>query len=133
MNSSTADTSEPEQLVVEEIAVEEAESTELAPKPEIPDTGFLPLQDFLGMASADDEQKEKLKFIWDFFQKGRNREETLEAIKEARYRLSPPEMGENYLHKLYVYTRLLADERSIQKERKLYEGNNLVDNARPEV
>lgn len=90
-------------------------------KPEIPDTGFLPLQDFMGMSNADEAQKEKLAYIWSEVGKGRSREETMEAIKEIRYRLSPPEVGENYLHKLYSYVRLMGEGRAIEKEKKVYE------------
>lgn len=100
-------------------------------KPEIPDTGYLPLQDFMGLAHPDDEQKEKLQFIWDSFAKGRDRAETLTAIKEAKYRLSPPDIGEDYLHKLWAYTRLTEEGRSIAREKAAYEGTNKLDHTRP--
>lgn len=102
-------------------------------KPEIPDTGYLPLQDFMGMAHPDDEQKDKLQYIWNEVGKGRSREETLEAIKEIRYRLSPPEVGDNYLHKLYAYVRLMGEGRAIEREKKVYEANHIVDNPRKTV
>ncbi len=98
-------------------------------KPVIPDTGFLPLQDFMGMSHPDDEQKEKLQYIWDSFGKGRDRAETLEAIKEAKYRLSPPALGENYLHKLYSYTRLIEEGRSVEREKRVYEGDNILGDS----
>jgi hypothetical protein len=109
-------------LQVEEVSVEpmgNSDGQSMTVKPT--DTGYVPLQDFLGMANPDDGQKEKLAFIWSEVGKGRSREDTLEAIKDIRYRLSPPEIGESYLHKLWAYVRLLADGRSIEKERKIYE------------
>lgn len=109
-------------LQVEEVTVElMGNSDGQSIKAVVPDTGFLPLQDFLGMAHPDDEQKEKMSFVWAEVGKGRSREETLEAIRGIRDRLSPPEIGESYLHKLWAYVRLMADGRSIEKERKTYE------------
>lgn len=122
----TDSTSQPlqsEEVVVEPIGNSDGQSI----KAVVPDTGYIPLQDFLGMAHPDDEQKEKLQFIWNEVGKGRSREATLEAIKDIRRRLSPPEVGETYLHKLYVYTKLIADGRSIEREKKVYETDNSVD------
>jgi hypothetical protein len=87
----------------------------------IPDTGYIPLQEYLGIKALDEEDKNQLKFIWDSFAKGRDRADTLEAIKEARNRLSEPEIGEKWLGKLYAYTRLIEEGRSVEKERKVYE------------
>lgn len=63
-----------------------------------------------------------MQFIWDSFAKGRDRVETLEAIKEAQSRLSQPEIGERNLTKLYNYTRLIEEGRNIEKEKRVYEG-----------
>jgi hypothetical protein len=113
-----------QQLQVEEIIAEPMGNSDgQAIKAVVPDIGYIPLQDFLGMSHPDDEQKEKMAFIWSEVGKGRSREETLEAIKEIRHRLSPPEIGESYLHKLWAYVRLLADGRSIEREKKTYESN----------
>lgn len=97
-------------------------------KAEAIDTGYIPLQDFMGITHPDNEQKDKMQFIWNEVGKGRDRAETLQAIKDIRYRLSPPDVGENYLHKLYSYVRLMKESRSIEKEKKAYEGvDNLAD------
>lgn len=129
--SDSTDTPNDSSLVVEEITTNDSPSDIAQFKPEIPDTGFLPLQDFMGLAHPDDEQKEKLSFIWNEVGKGRSREETLEAIKNIRYSLSAPDVGENYLHKLYSYVRLMADGRAIEREKKVYESDHKLDNPRP--
>jgi hypothetical protein len=116
---SDIETSQP--LESEVIATPMGNSDGQSIKAVIPDIGFLPLQDFLGMAHPDDEQKEKMNFVWNEVGKGRSREETLEAIRDIRDRLSPPEIGETYLTKLWAYVRLMADGRSIERERKVYE------------
>lgn len=87
---------------------------------ETPDLGFVPLQDFMGIANPDDKQKEQLGFVWNYFAKGRDRAETLNEIKNIRDLIAPPEVGETYLHKLFSYTRLLENERSINKEKQAY-------------
>lgn len=92
--------------------------------PEPISTGYKAVQDFLGMASTDNEQQEKLQYIWESFSKGRDRDDTLDAINEAYRRLSPPDVGQTYLHKLFAYTRLIEDGRSIEKEKKIYESNS---------
>lgn len=126
MSSSTADTNSTSQpLQVEEISVEPMGNSDgQSIKAVVPDTGFMPLQDFLGMSHADDDQKEKMNFVWNEVGKGRSREETLEAIKDIRHRLSPPEVGETYLHKLFVYVKLMAEGRAIEREKKTYESND---------
>lgn len=125
MSSSTVDTSSfpTESLQVESIpdTTNEELSGVQSFKDSVPDTGYLPLQDFMGITSPDDAQKDKLQYIWESFAKGRDRAETLEAIKDAKLRMSAPDIGENYLHKLYSYTRLIEDGRSIEREKKVYE------------
>ncbi len=114
------DTSQP--LQVEQVTVAPMGNSDgQSIKAVVPDIGYVPLQDFLGMSHPDDEQKEKLQFIWNEVGKGRSREDTLEAIKDIRHRLSPPDIGESYLHKLWAYVRLMADGRSIEREKKAYE------------
>lgn len=115
--------SEAPKLEVEVIKVEEIPDVQQSTQPDIPDTGYIPLQDFMGISNPDEAQKEKLQYIWESFAKGRDRAETIDAIKGAKYRLSAPEIGEDYLHKLYSYTRLLEDGRSIEKEKKAYESD----------
>lgn len=123
MSSSTPDTpqtpSEDSSLTVEVIKTNETgEAQQL--KAKVPDTGFLPLQDFMGLAHPDDEQKEKLQHIWDFYQNGRDRSETIETIKQEMHKLGAPPLGEDQLHRLYAYTKLLNESRSINREIKAY-------------
>lgn len=108
-------------LEVEILPTSDGNSDVQIAKPVIPDTGFIPLQNFMGLSHPDDEQKEKLQYIWDEVGKGRSREETLETIKDYRRRLSPPAAGEDYLHLLYSYVRLIGEGRAIEREKKAYE------------
>jgi hypothetical protein len=98
-------------------------------KAKVPDTGYLPLQDFMGLDHPDEEQKDRLQFIWNHYQKGRDRAETLETIKRHMDRLGQPPLGENQLFRLYTYTRLLDEARSINKEIKLYEADDKLDDS----
>lgn len=124
MSDIPANESADQLLEVEEITTEPMGASDgeaITVKPD--DTGSVPLQDFLGISNPDEGQKDKLDFIWGYFAKGRDRADTLRAIKEAKSRLSQPEVGETHLHKLYAYTRLLEDARSIEKEKKVYEND----------
>lgn len=118
--NSTSQPLQSEEVVSEPMGNSDGQSI----KAVVPDTGFMPLQDFLGMSHADEDQKEKMNMIWQEVGKGRSREETLEAIKDIRHRLSPPEIGETYLHKLFVYVKLMAEGRSIEREKRAHETNN---------
>lgn len=109
------------QLEVEVLSTSDGNSDIQVAKPVIPDTGYLPLQNYMGIDNPKDDQKEKMQYVWDVFGKGRDRAGTLEAIKDVRHRLSPPEMGETYLTKLWSYARLVDDGRSIEREKKAYE------------
>jgi hypothetical protein len=119
-NSQQSDTND---LTVESLQVEEVtpeQDPELKRNDEQLQTGFTVLQDFLGIGNADSAQREKLQFVWSHFAKGRDRSEALDAIRGIYDRLSPPEIGESYLHKLFAYTRLLDEERSINREKQAY-------------
>lgn len=96
------------------------EGTEGMTAPEV-DISFEPLKDYLGIAHPDDEEAGKMKFIWGFFQKGRERADALQAIKNTMATLTQPEIGESRLHQMYAYTRLMAESRSIEKEKRVYE------------
>jgi hypothetical protein len=93
-------------------------------KAKVPDTGFIPLQDFMGIAHPDEEQKDKLQHIWEYYQKGRDRAETIEEIKKSMHKLGAPPLGEDQLHRLYAYTRLQNESRSINKELRAYENES---------
>ena len=118
-------------LQVEEIPPQEnGEPTLGEPQIENEKLGHEELGDLLGIAHPDSEQLNKLQFIWDHFAKGRDRVDALEAIKAAQRRMSPPEVGESYLHQLFTYTRLLSTVREAEREMKVYENdasNNPVD------
>jgi hypothetical protein len=115
------DATPPDALQVEAIPVETIADVSQSARPDIPDVGYLPLQDYLGIKTIDTDDRQQLQFIWNSFAKGRDRAETLQAIKEAQMRLTQPEVGEKWLQKLYNYTRLIEEGRSIDKERKVYE------------
>lgn len=118
-----ADDQAPPPLQVETMPISDAggDAQIQTPKPDIPDTGYIPLQDYLGMKTVDDSDKDMLQYIWGSFAKGRDRAETLEAIRDAQRRLTQPDVGEKWLTKLYAYTRLIEESRSIEKEKKVYE------------
>lgn len=125
------DTSQP--LQVEEVVAEPMGNSDgQSIKAVIPDTGFVPLQDFMGIAHPDDEQKDKLQHIWEYYQKGRDRAETIEEIKKSMHKLGEPPLGEDQLHRLYSYVRLQNESRSINKELRAYEnaGDNKLDHTR---
>lgn len=110
------------QLEVESIPVESIpEVSSTSAVPDVPDIGYIPLQDYLGMTNVDNNDKDMMQYVWQSFGKGRDRADTLTAIKEAQMKLSQPEVGEKWLPKLYNYTRLIEEGRSIEKERKVYE------------
>lgn len=110
------------QLQVESIPVEAIpEISGTTAVPDVPDIGFVPLQDYLGMKTVDDSDKDMLQYVWNSFAKGRDRADTLASIKEAQMRLTQPEVGEKWLPKLYNYTRLIEESRSVEKEKKVYE------------
>jgi hypothetical protein len=121
-------------LQVEDIPPQEnGEPTLGEPAVEPTKLGYEELGDLLGIAHPDSEQLNKLQFIWDHFSKGRDRIDALEAIKATQRTMSQPEIGESYLHQLFTYTRLLSTVRDAQREMKVYEGNNKLDNPRKEV
>lgn len=128
MNSSTADTPSPNDsdstLEVEILPTSNGNSDVQMAKPVVPDTGYIPLQDFMGISNPDDSQKDKLQFIWNYYQKGRDRADTIVEIKETMHRLGQPPMGEDHLNRLYSYTRLRNESRSINKEIKAYESTD---------
>jgi hypothetical protein len=121
VNLSTADISDG-QLQVEELPVETGESAiaQDISQPSLP-TGFEVIQDIMGIAHPSDEQRDKLQYIWDYFSKGRDRAEGIDAMRAAQRRLGAPDIGETYLHKLFAYTRVLDTIRGAQKEAKAYE------------
>lgn len=109
-------------LEVESIPVESIpEVSTTSAVPDVPDIGFVPLQDYLGMKTVEESDKDMLQYVWNSFSKGRDRADTLTSIKEAQMKLTQPEVGEKWLPKLYNYTRLIEEGRSIEKERKVYE------------
>lgn len=120
-----------EELQVEELPTQE-EVEQKANIPEEP-TGFEVVQDLMGVEHPDDSQRDKLQYIWDHFSKGRDRIDALEAIKRTQMSLSPPDIGESYLHKLYTYTRLMSTVRDAEREMKVYKNDadsNSVDRTR---
>lgn len=119
-NSSTSGTTLKVEAVTSSTAPQPIVEAGLQAPDPIP-VGYQAVQDFLGMASADESQKEKMQYIYDHYAKGRDRSEAIEAIADAKRRLSPPDIGETYLHKLYAYTRLEAESRSIEREKKAFE------------
>lgn len=120
-DTSSTSTDIPSKLEVTEVTItkdaEIAPSTVDEPQP----TGYVALQDMMGLSRVDDAERDKLQYIWDYFGKGRERADTLEAIKDAQQRLAPPAIGENYLHKLYAYTTILKDIRDAEREKKTYQ------------
>jgi len=121
------------QLQVEIIETPMGDSDGQSITAKIPDIGFLPLQDFMGIDHPDGEQKDKLDFVWKYFNNGRDRVDTLQAIKEAKNSLSQPDIGQTHLHKLYAYTRLLDQSRAIEREKRVYQhdGNNSTVDGTP--
>lgn len=89
---------------------------------EVP-TGFEVLSDMLGISAPDDVDTGKLKYVWDYYQKGRNREEAIDAMRADMRNMSMPNtlVGESYLHKFYSYVRILDDIRASNKEKQAYE------------
>lgn len=118
-NSSTSDIDE---LVVERIETDSVTDKVMAQSPvEDPVTGSEALADILGIAAPDDAQKDKLDYIWEYYLKGRDREDAIDAMRADQIKLGAPELGETYLHKFYSYVRILADIRGAEKEKKAYE------------
>lgn len=124
-SSSTPDTSD--DLIVEKL--QESVPTESDIINESTDFDYLSLQDLMGLDKASDDQKAKLQDIWEHFSKGVTKEEALKKISEIRYNLTPPEIGESYIHKMWAYTRILADISRAEQEKSAYErpSQNRVD------
>ncbi len=124
-SSSTQDTSD--KLVVEKL--QEAIPTESDITNETPDFDYISLQDLMGLDKTSDDQKAKLQDIWEHFSKNSTKEEALKKISEVRYNLTPPEIGESYIHKMWAYTRILADISRAEQEKSAYErpSQNRVD------
>lgn len=121
-SSSTPDTSK---LIIEDITPTESIPTESDLTTDKQDFDYLSLQDLMGLDHASDDQKSKLQDIWEHFSKGVSKEEALKKISEVRYNLDPPEIGESYVHKMWAYTRILADIESAEQMKSAYERKDL--------
>jgi len=119
-SSSTPDTSDG--LIIEKIEpTEEKIPTEADILNDEQEFDYLSLQDLLGLDRVSDDQKEKLNDIWQFFSDGKTMEEAMNAIADVRYNLTPPEIGESYLHKMWAYTNILKDIQASEGMKKAYE------------
>lgn len=112
-------------LIIEDITPTESIPTESDIIEDNQDFDYLSLQDLMGIDRASDEQKAKLQDIWEHFSKGVSKEEALKKISEVRYNLDPPEIGESYVHKMWAYTRILADIESAEQMKSAYERKDL--------
>lgn len=120
-NSSTSFTSEP--IIAE--AESEAEGLAKVQTASVDDlTGFKVVADYLGIDTVDNGQRDKLQYIWETLGAGKERGEALEAIADVKHRLSPPDIGETYLNKMYSYVRLMGVAQDIEREKRAYESYN---------
>lgn len=126
-SSSTSDTpSETPNIQVENIEpTSSAENDKLTVgQPDLDvDLGFKTIGDVLGMVKPDDSEMDKLQYIWDYFQKGRTKDEAIDEFYNVKMKMAQPNVmaGETRLHQMYSYVRILNDIRSSEKEKKLYE------------
>ena len=114
------ETKTPEELVEETIFPELAAKSENEPMPTLA-SDYLPLKDFYGIDSLDQQTQEKLQSVWEHFSKDAKTPGTvLKKIRIEQMNLTKPNIGDTSLNQMYNYVRILRDLESAKEMKEAY-------------
>lgn len=94
----------------------------VGPTDSMPSSGdFSPLAQYYGYDSPTDYEREKLGFVWQYFNEysdGPGR--TMEELRNLERTLARPELGQTRLDRLYSYLRLVRASQDQNAELRAY-------------
>jgi len=114
-------TTEKVEAPVEEKAIPEAIQTDTTePMPDFA-SNYLPLVDYYGISSMNQEDQSKLQLVWEHFAREEKDPGTvLKKIRMEHMNMHKPNLGDSMLNQMFNYVRILQDIKTAEDMKEAY-------------